>query len=337
MLIKEDQKKSFVILLRWILIIIVSGILYFNIPIKGVLTPSFFFIPFYILTNLILWFFPKSWFKNQIHIFVIILVDVLLTSLALFLTGQNNSQFYLVFFLILLIATAYRRPSLLYSALGMILVLYGFSLFMKNPETFQETETLFRFAFIIIVTFFLHGMIESYNRIFREKESLAEDYRELEVLTEVAQSIEQENNLPQFLLTLTQLMTDKFGLTRCTAVYIDPKEETGWMISSNDSLEKLPLVLDLKSFPTLMESLKGERASEEPNSETSLSGNMSQYILKTLVLKFRNQDLGTLYLRANTPRRHLTHREQFFLKNLAHVTSLVIYNIRLDLQALLGK
>jgi hypothetical protein len=42
------------------------------------------------------------------------------------------------------------------------------------------------------------------NSIVRTmKETLTEDYRELGVLTEVAQSIEQDRNLPKFLLTLT--------------------------------------------------------------------------------------------------------------------------------------
>ncbi len=110
--------------------------------------------------------------------------------------------------------------------------------------------------------------MESYNRIFQEKETLTEDYRELEVLTEVAQSIEQDRNLPKFLLTLTQIMTNKFELQRCTAVYMDPKEETGCMVSSDDSPEKQPLLLDLKKYPALKESLKREstlRGIRKPN------------------------------------------------------------------------
>jgi hypothetical protein len=336
MLLKEDQGKGFVLLLRWILIIIVGSILYFNIPTKGLLTPSVFLIPFYILTNLGLWLCPEGWFKNQVFIFLIILLDVILTTLALFLVAQNDTQFYLVFFLILLVAAAYRRAPLLYSAFGLILIVYGISLYLKAPEKFLETETLLRFPFIFIVTFFFHGMIESYNRIFMEKEALAEDYRELEVLTEVAQSIEQERNLPKFLLTLTQIMTNKFGLQRCTAVYIDPQEEIGWMVSSDDSPEKQPLLLDLKKYPTLKESLKGERSSKESEAETSLSGNLSKYILKAISLKFRNQNLGTLYLRANTPQRRVTHREEFFLKSLAHIASMAIYNFGLDRQARAG-
>ncbi|MBI4768500.1 MAG: GAF domain-containing protein [Deltaproteobacteria bacterium] len=327
---KEDYGKRFILLLRGILIIIVGSILYFSYPPQGLLTPSVFFIPFYILTNLGLWVCPEGWFHNQKFIFFILLLDVILTTLALFLAIRIDSQFYLVFFLILLIAAASRRAKLLYSAFGLILIVYGFSLYLKAPEKFLETETLLRFPFIFIVTFFFHGMMESYNRVFEEKETLAGDYRELEVLTEVAQSIEEGRNLPKFLLTLTQIMTSKFKLKRCTAVYLDPREESGCMVSSNDSPEKQPLLLDLKKYPTLKESLKKESISGNTEANSPLSENPSRYILKTIPLGFRDNKLGTLYLRANTPQRKLTHREEFFLSSLAQITAMAIFNFGLD-------
>lgn len=327
---KEDYGKRFILLLRWILIIIVGTILYFSYSPKGPISLTVFFIPFYILTNLGLWACPGDWFQNQKFIFFILLLDVILTTLALLLAVQNDSPFYLVFFLILLIAAASRRALLLYSALGLILVIYGVSLYLKAPGKFLETDTLLRFPFIFIVTFFFHGMMESYNRVFEEKETLAGDYRELEVLTEVAQSIEQDRNLPNFLLTLTQIMTSKFKLQRCTAVYLDPKEESGCMVSSDDNPEKEPLLLDLIKYPNLKESLKKENISEDAESDSPLSAYPSRYILKTLPLDFREKRLGTLYLRANTPRRQLTHREEFFLGSLTHITAMAIFNFGLD-------
>ncbi|MGC1404517.1 MAG: hypothetical protein WA974_16490 [Thermodesulfobacteriota bacterium] len=330
MLFKEDNGRQFILLLRWILIIIVDSILLFSYPSKEFLTPPTFFIPFYILTNLALSLCPEEWFQRLKFIFLILLFDIIMTTLALFLAIQNDSQFYLVFFLILLVAAASRRAKLLYSAFGLILVVYGVSLYLKYPEKFLETDTLLRFPFIFIVTFFFHGMVESYNRIFREKELLQEDYRELEVLTEVAQSIEQDRNLPKFLLTLTQLLTNKFELKRCTAIYMDQKEEIGYMVSSDDNPEIEPLLLELKNYPALKESLKTERTDEKSEGLPPLSVSPSPYILKTIPLIFRHKALGTLHLRANTPQRHLTHREKFFLDRLAHITGMAIYNFGLD-------
>jgi hypothetical protein len=37
-----------------------------------------------------------------------------------------------------------------------------------------------------------------------------------------------------------------------------------------------------------------------------------------------------LYLRANTPQRQLTHREEFFLSSLAQITAMAIFNFGLD-------
>ena len=37
-----------------------------------------------------------------------------------------------------------------------------------------------------------------------------------------------------------------------------------------------------------------------------------------------------MYLRANTPQRQLTHREEFFLSSLAHIAAMAIFNFGLD-------
>ncbi len=235
MLFKQEYGKKTILLLRWILIIIVSNILLFSFPGKGFLISPVLFIPLYILTNLILTFCPDRWFQKQKFIFLILLIDIGLTTLALSMTIHDDLFFYLAFFLILLVASASRQIRLIYSAFGLIFIAYGIALYFSAPKDFWETKTLLRLPFIFVATVFFHGMVESYNRIFHEKEVLEEDYRELEVLTEVAQSIEQDRNPPKFLLTLTQLLTNKFELKRCTAVYMYQKEEIGYRVSSNDN------------------------------------------------------------------------------------------------------
>jgi hypothetical protein len=326
MLFREDYGKRFILLLRWILILVVSSILFFTIPYESFFSVPVLFIPLYFATNILLSFCPERWFQKSFFLFLILLVDVVLTSLGLYLAVGNDSQFYMIFFLILLVAAASRQALLLYAALALILVVYGASLYFRAPGEFLKTETLLRFPFLFIVTFFFHGMIESYNRLFQEKEILKEDYRELEVLNEVARSIEHNRNLPKFLLRLTLILTSKFAFTRCTAVFLDQAEETGYMVSSNDKPEAPPLLLDLKKYPALKESLNRESGPEDPEEETPLSKEISRYILKIIPLEFRGKNLGTLYLRANTPHPSFTHREQFFLERLASIAAMAVNN-----------
>lgn len=198
------------------------------------------FIVLYPSTNILLHFLPGRWFEKTFLIFLILLVDVALTSLGLYLAVGGDSQFYMVFFLILLVAAASRRAYLLYIALGLIMAVYGTALYLKDPKVFLTTDNLLRFPFLFIVTLFFHGLLESYNRIFREKEVLSEDNRELEALTEVARSIAETGNLPKFLLTMTKILTIQLNLKRCTAVYVDEKEEMACMVSSNDKTEAPP-------------------------------------------------------------------------------------------------
>jgi K+-sensing histidine kinase KdpD len=326
MVFRVDYGKGFIILLRWILILVVGSILYFSYPPGRQWSPTLLFILLYGATNVLLHFLPERRFQRPLVLFLILVVDVILTSIGLYLAVGGDSSFYLVFFLILLVAAASRRAYLLYAALGLILTVYGTALYVKDPVAFGAANNLLRFPFLLVVTFFFHGMIGSYNRMVQEKEILAEDNRELEALTEVARSIAETGNLPKFLLTMTKILTTKLDLKRCTAVYVDHEEGTGCMVSSNDKADAPPLWLDLKKMPALKESLKRE----QPPEGEDLSGDLSRYSIKTIPIVFRHRPLGTLYLRASTPKPRLTHREEFFLERLAAITAMAVHNFGME-------
>ena len=335
MLFKQEYGPHTILLLRWILIIINGIILFYGYPEKeGVYFPAYLIIS-YILTNVLLLFCPEGWLRKKRFLSIIVLVDVCVTSLILFLAAPGDSQFYMIFFLILLVAAGTRQTKLIYFAFGLIIVVYGISLGLKSPEAIWETKTLLRFPFIFIVTFFFHGMIESYNRLFQEKENLKEESLELAALAEIAQSIGQDRNLPKFLLTVTQILTGLLTLQRCTAIYMDSKEEIGYMVSSDDAVEKGCLILNIRKYPGILKSLKKENFLEKPRVLSPLRVEPPKYILKIIPLTFNDKNLGTLYLRANTPRKKLTQREEFFLNRLSHITSVAVFNFRLDRKAVL--
>lgn len=85
-----------------------------------------------------------------------------------------------------------------------------------------------------------------------------------------------------------------------------------------------PLWLDLKKLPALKESLKKEPSGEEEGE--TLSGDLLCYRIKNIPIEFRSKKLGTLYLRASSPKPRLTHREEFFLERLSAITAMAIYN-----------
>jgi len=84
---------------------------------------------------------------------------------------------------------------------------------------------------------------------------------------------------------------------------------------------------NVADFPTLKESLKLEEIPEEGEFPLHLQG-ASRHILKKIPITFKGKNLGTLYLRASTPKHCLTHREEYFLGALGRITAIAILNVQ---------
>jgi hypothetical protein len=328
MFFKEEFSKRTIVQLRWALIVVIGYLIVFNHFADPLPVFLYFFLPLYVLSNVLLFFSPERWFQEQKFISLILLLDLAVTALTIFQVGPKGSEFYVTFFLVLLISAITRKALLVYSTFGIILIVYGITCYVKSPETFFSTASLLQFPFIIILSLVFRGMVESYNRVYQEKELLKEDYRELDVLTSVALSIGQDRDLSGFLFKLSRLLSEKLGLCRCTAIFMDSNEDTCYMVSSDDSPEKEPLIIDVKNYPALKESLKSEEISgEKENGFPVPLEETSKYILKKIPVFFKKNMLGTLYLRANTPKRSLTHREEYFLQILGRITALAILDL----------
>jgi hypothetical protein len=339
MFFREEFSKRTMIQLRWALMISFGYIVIFSHPIDSILMLFYLLLPLYALTNIVLSFIPEKWFQELRFISLILLLDLTMTALTIFFVGPEDSAFYISFFLILLISAITRKALLVYSTFGLILAAYGVTSYLKSPLTFFKTTSLLQFPFIFILALFFRGIVQSYNRVYQEKELLKEDYRELEVLNSIALSIGEDRGLSGFLLKLSKLLSEKLVHCRCTAIFMDSNEDICYMVSSEDSPEE-EIFIDVKKFPTLKESLKGEEISEEKEKGFPLPlGATSKYILKKIPISFKKKTLGTLYLRANTRKLDLTHREEYFLQSLGRITAIAILDLErsLMLEKILGK
>ena len=321
----EDQGRKIIILIRWILVIVVGYLLVFSFPQSLFSLPNFLF-GVYVLSNLLLMFLPHRWFERDIFIFGILLADIAMTLLAIFVTARIDSEFYLIYFLILFIAAFTQRTKFVLFSSGVLILGYGIFSFLKYPQFFKEPIFLLRFPFILVISSFFITMIETYNRLEQRQKLLKEDLRELEVLAEIAQSIDRNKNLTDFLLNLTKTLCNKLLIRRCMAILVDDREEMARMVSSDDSPEKGPFVLDFKKYPLLKESLRKELG-EFVEDQVPGKGIVSGYVLKKMPVLYQDKNLGTLYLRVNTPDRKLTHREEYFLSRLSQITAMAINNL----------
>ena len=178
----EDQDRKRVILtLRWTAIIVTSYLILFG---RGRVTDlhlSHILIAIYILSNILLAFFPKSWFSNSKFFYPLVLFDTGIVSFGMYLSEKMTTDFYLVFFLIIIFASISRNFRLLMIIGGITALLYGVLLYSWGLLTIEHGSSYtLRIPFIFIMTAFYGYIVQTLTKEKRQELTVSEDkYRGL--------------------------------------------------------------------------------------------------------------------------------------------------------------
>jgi PAS domain S-box-containing protein len=178
----EDQdRKRIILTLRWTAIIVTSYLILFG---KGRVTDfhlSHILIFIYLLSNAVLTFFPKGWFANLRLFYPLVLFDTAVVSFGMYLSEKMTTDFYLVFFLIIIFASISRNFKLLMVIGGITALLYGVLLYSWGLLTNEESSSYtLRIPFIFIMTAFYGYIVQTLTREKRHELTISEDkYRGL--------------------------------------------------------------------------------------------------------------------------------------------------------------
>ena len=214
----EDSKgyKQMVLRLRWLTIIITSYLILFG---HGIAFPQLFpslLIFFYLFSNTVAYFLPASYFLKLSFFYIVILFDTFMVSLGIYITSQFDTDFYLVYFLIILFASIARSFKLLMVNAVVICGIYGWFLWTKGWDMkLSEEGILLRIPFIFIMNIFYGFLIQSFEertkRIKMELKEIGESEQRYRQIVESAHDavaiLDEENRIKFFnkrLLYLTQ-------------------------------------------------------------------------------------------------------------------------------------
>src|SRR4030043_2163658 len=173
----EDQdRKKIILSLRWTAIIVTSYLILFG---KGRVTDpqlSHILIAGYILSNILLSFFPKSWFSNSKFFYPLVLFDTGIVSFGMYLSEKMTTDFYLVFFLIIIFASISRNFKLLMVMGGITALLYGVLLYSWGLLTIEHGSSYtLRIPFIFIMTAFYGYIVQTLTKEKRQELTISED------------------------------------------------------------------------------------------------------------------------------------------------------------------
>jgi PAS domain S-box-containing protein len=178
----EDQdRKKIIITLRWTAIIVTSYLILFGRGRVTNLYLSYTLIMVYLLSNVLLIFLPKTWFSNLRLFYPLVLFDTGIVSFGMYLSEKMTTDFYLVFFLIIIFASVSRNFKLLMVIGGITALLYGYLLYSWGLLTGEESSSYtLRIPFIFIMTAFYGYIVQTLTREKRQALTLSEDkYRGL--------------------------------------------------------------------------------------------------------------------------------------------------------------
>ena len=179
--IKSQDRKKIVLTLRWTAIIVTCYLILLG---KGRVTNlhlGYLLVLGYILSNVLLTFLPKAWFWNPKLFHSLVLIDTGIVSFGMYLSEKMTSDFYLVFFLIIIFASISRNFKLLMTIGGVTALLYGFLLYSWGLLISRDSSSYtLRVPFIFIMTAFYGYIVQTFAIEKHQQLTLSEDkYRGL--------------------------------------------------------------------------------------------------------------------------------------------------------------
>jgi PAS domain S-box-containing protein len=208
--------KSIVLRLRWVTIIVTSYLILFG---RGIHAPQLFpslLILFYLASNLVAYGLPPSYFLKLRFFYLTLLFDTVMVSLGIYLTAQFNTDFYLVYFLIIIFASVARSFKLLMINAVVICGIYGWFLWSKGLSADDMAKgIILRIPFFFIMNLFYGFLIHSFEdrtkqmrKELQEVEESEQRYRQIvESAHDAVAVLDETNRIKWFngrLLQLTQ-------------------------------------------------------------------------------------------------------------------------------------
>jgi diguanylate cyclase (GGDEF)-like protein len=164
----DAPKKQTITRLRWLVVTIVCYLLLFSEKALIPLDVVHGFALFYVLTNTSLYFVKQRLFESITFLGTLVVFDTLALSFSLIVTSQLGSDFYLSYFLIIIIAGFWKDLRWSLGAALLLSLLYSFFLYMAESLT---THLLLRVPFIFIASVFYGYFVQVVNNehALREK------------------------------------------------------------------------------------------------------------------------------------------------------------------------
>lgn len=172
--------KASVILIRWPVVIICSYLLLY--PLQQLFPESLLhlFILFYIGSNVGLYFVNEKQFASASFYSPLVVADTLVLTLSLVINGHVEADFYLAYFLLIIICCIFENPRILALITLLAPVVYGLLLFRSSGDFNPSVYLRLPFLFIIALFYgYFTQLVRAQKRLKQEAEQRNQGKKEV--------------------------------------------------------------------------------------------------------------------------------------------------------------
>jgi signal transduction histidine kinase len=163
--------KASVVLIRWPVVIVCAYLLLYpsfqNIP-QPVL---YAFILVYVASNVVLYFVADKYFSSPSFYYPIVVSDTIVLTLSLIINGNVEADFYLTYFLLIIICCIFEDPKIL-TGISVLAPLFYALLLFRSADSIHPSVFL-RLPFLFVVSLF-YGYFAQLIRVQRALKQEAE-------------------------------------------------------------------------------------------------------------------------------------------------------------------
>lgn len=334
-------QKSF-LLLRWLLIIVCSSMIVVSQNLLIDIRWAHSMVLFLILSNLVLHFAPRNSFTHPAAYPAIAVADIFLITSALVISGQTATDFYMMYFIIVIISALSQELVQIVVSTALVIILYGLILLWTATETgLSDSSILLRLPFFFIIALFYGHLVRWLHTERLEKEESVADYQRAKRQEEI-QGLLKELSLDitsmdfqSLLKKLTERVREVFKVDICD-VRLMEKGSWVWLSVSGVAEEQLRpegVVTEQRRARWIMESRRAlvipdlKDDPDRPIGETLSRLGIRGYLGLPLFSR-SGEVIGILRVLSYQPRA-FTQEEVDLLQQLANEAAVALENARL--------
>ena len=227
-----NTKRQVLLILRWLMIITTSSMILFQNG-NAILTLDLAgLISLFVLSNLTLTFLPRRIFTGASIYYIIVLVDTIIIALCGYRVGLKSMDFYLVYFMIMLIAASGAQLKWVLINTTILCTAYGVFLFSRlSSRDLTDASLYLRIPLLFIVSLLYSYLVQRTHNVRNENLQLKSTVRTLQAMSSTM-------DIKGILLVMIQGLAEGTGSIRVRILDVNTEKRTADILISPEAIEE---------------------------------------------------------------------------------------------------